>query len=136
MPVEETAFTGHGERKFPSGGLLASSAGRGWSTVATEMRRHPAGEIPDILPDQLEITLALAGDGSATVSRRGDGTTQEAAVTAGALWLCPPGIHEESIRISGDLSCILHIYLPASRFDDLGRHRASRRVDPRTLRYA
>jgi AraC family transcriptional regulator len=136
MRDEEAAFTGHGERKFPDAGLLASSAARGWSAIAAEVRSHPAGEIPDITSDQMEITLALVGDGRASVWRRGDGDAQAAPVTAGALWLCPPGVHEDCIRIGGDLECILHVYLPASRFDDLGRHLGHRRIDPRAIRYA
>lgn len=137
MPYDEAStFAGHGELKFPDAGLLASSAGRGWTATAAEIRSHPAGEIPDILPEQLEVTLALAGDGSALVSRRGDGVLQEARVRPGALWLCPPGVHEDSIRIGGDLPAILHVYLPAGRFEDLGRHRASRRIDARSIRYA
>lgn len=136
MLDEGAGFAGHGEHKFPDAGLAATSAGRGWSGIAAEQRSHPAGEIPDILSDQLEITLALAGDGSALVTRRGDGELQEARVIAGALWLCPPGVREESIRISRDLSSILHIYLPTSRFEDLGGRLASRRVDARSVRYA
>lgn len=136
MRDELVAFTGHGEVKFPDAGLLASSAGRGWSGIAAEMRDHPAGEIPDIVSEQLEITLALAGDGSASVTRRGDGERQEARVTTGALWLCPPSVREDSIRISGDLSRILHIYLPADRFGDLGGRLASRRVAASSVRYA
>ena len=129
-------FTGHGELKFPDAGLIATSAGRGWSGVAAEVRSHPAGEIPDILSDQLEITLALAGDGEAVVTRRGDGALQEARVAAGALWLCPPGVREDLIRITHDLPSILHVYLPPGRFDDLAGRLASQRVEARSVRYA
>lgn len=136
MLDDGAGFTGHGEHKFPDAGLIAASAHRGWSGIAAEMRRHPAGEIPDIVSDQLEITLALAGDGSALVTRRGDGELQEARATSGALWLCPPGVREDSISISRDLPGILHIYLPPSRFEDLGGRLASQRVDARSIRYA
>lgn len=126
---------GHGERKFPRAGLLASSAGRGWAGVAAELRAHPAGELPAIVPDQLEITIAARRSPGAFVSRKGAGQRQRSAVEQGAIWLCPVGIGEDEINISAPLDEILHIYLPAERFTSLAELYGDGRIRADQIRY-
>jgi AraC family transcriptional regulator len=109
----------HGEFKFPNAGLVASSQGRGWSGIAAELRCHPPGDLPAIVPTQMEITLATRRSPGAFVSRKGAGLRQRTAVEAGTLWLCPVGVGENDINISAPLQDVLHIYLPADRFAHL-----------------
>lgn len=125
----------HGERKFPRAGVLESSAGRGWRGVAAELRSHPAGDLPAILPDQMEITLAIRRCEGAFVSRKGAGQRQRAAVEAGAIWLCPVGIGEDEINISAPLDEILHIYLPPERFASLAELYGDGGVRADAIRY-
>lgn len=124
----------HGLRKFPRAGLLATSAGRGWSGVATELRAHPAGNLPALVPTQFELTLAVKGaDGS--VSRKGDGVRQVTQVRPGTLWLCPIGVGEDETNISTDLPEILHVYLPQSGFATLAEHYSDARISGSAVRY-
>lgn len=108
-----------GRMKFPRGDLVASSAGRNWTGVCAEVRNHPAGEIPPPVPQQLEITLALTAARDGRVERRGNGDFQNTPVRSGTLWLCPVGLFEESIRISANLTNILHVFLGCDMFDEL-----------------
>lgn len=103
----------HGERKFPEARMIASSGGLGWQGIAAELRSHPAGDLPAIQPEQIEITLAVAGERDALVSRKGAGLRQQTPVVPGAIWICPTGVSEDDIRITRTLSRILHIYLPS-----------------------
>lgn len=123
-----------GEKKFPNAGLLACSRDRAWSGLAAELRFHPAGEIPAIRPEQLEITLATRNALQGWVERRGAGLHQKTAVRHGTLWLCPIGVEEDSIRITAPLPEILHLYVPRSQFEHLSEH-ASRPVAPDDILY-
>ncbi|MEW6254654.1 MAG: AraC family transcriptional regulator [Pseudomonadota bacterium] len=100
-----------GRRKFPRGAVVVSSAGRNWTGMAAEIRNHPAGEIPPPVPQQMEVTLALFGSPTGRVQRRGNGELQDTAARPGTIWLCPIGVVEDSIRITDDLSDILHMYI-------------------------
>ena len=111
----------HGERKFPSATLLESSKPLGWSGIAAELRSHPKGDLPAFRAEQMEVTLAVQGQADAFVSRSGDGARQETRVVQGCIWICPAGIEEDDIRITGPLPEILHIYLPQDRLADLER---------------
>lgn len=123
-----------GRRKFPRGDVLLTSAGRHWSGMAAEIRNHPAGEIPPPVPQQMEITLALSGSPTGRVERRGNGEFQNTAAKPGTIWLCPIGIVEDSIRITGDLERILHMYIGHDIFRDMS-HAMSRAVSPETIAY-
>jgi AraC family transcriptional regulator len=125
----------HGRRKFTDAGLLASSAGRGWSGVAAELRRHPAGHLPPILPEQMEITLALTGNSAGVVQRRGNGTRQETRVTPGAMWLCPIGVFEDSIFISQTIEQVVHVYLSASVFAGFSEESRGAAMRPDSIGY-
>lgn len=124
----------HGALKFPNAGLLASSSGRGWQGVAAELRAHPAGNLPAVLPSQVEITLAIEG-GNGAVSRKGNGVRQVTRVEPGTLWLCPVGVGEDDTNISADLPEILHIYLSEENFQSLSRQYGNIRVNGSSVRY-
>lgn len=114
-------MSGHGNWKFPKADLLVSSDTRLWSGIAAELRSHPAGEIPPIRSNQVEVTLALSSNESGYVNRRGNGETQRTAVSAGNIWLCPAGVDEDSIFISEPIERVAHVYLPHSLFADLSK---------------
>lgn len=123
-----------GRRKFSRGDVLLSSSGRNWRGMVAEVRNHPAGEIPPPVPQQMEITLALGSSPTGRVERRGNGEFQDTAVRAGTLWLCPIGVVEESIRITDDLSRILHMYLGHEIFREIS-DAVSRPVSPENISY-
>ncbi|WP_188092614.1 AraC family transcriptional regulator [Azospirillum sp. B21] len=125
----------HGTFKFPNAGLAATSLGRGWNGVAAELRSHPAGDLPAIVPTQMEITLATRRSPGAFVMRKGAGVRQRSAVEEGTIWLCPVGVGEDEISISAPLDEILHIYLPADRFDGLAALYGDARIRADAIRY-
>lgn len=123
-----------GRRKFPRGEVLLTSARRNWTGLAAEIRNHPAGEIPPPVPQQMEITLALTGSDAGHVERRGSGEFQNTRALPGTLWLCPIGVVEDSIRITDDLSRILHMYIGRDLFEDVSRS-MSRPVSAESIAY-
>lgn len=123
-----------GRKKFLRGEVLLSSARREWTGIAAEVRNHPAGEIPPPVPQQMEITFALTGSETGYVERRGSGELQNTLARPGTLWLCPIGVVEDSIRITDDLSRILHMYIGSDVFDDVARS-ASRGASPQNIAY-
>ncbi|GGF68249.1 AraC family transcriptional regulator [Azorhizobium oxalatiphilum] len=125
----------HGTHKFPHAGIIASSLSREWRGVAAELRSHPTGEIPAITPAHMEITLATRTCPGGCVSRKGAGVRQRSAVHEGAIWLCPIGVGEDDISINAPLDEILHIYLPASRFEALAEDYGDPRVRGDAIRY-
>lgn len=125
----------HGAHKFPHAQLLASSRSLGWSGVAAELRSHPAGDIAAIQPDQVEVTIALAGDRDAVVSRKGAGVRQQTPVLPGQIWITPVGLVEDDIRITRPLSRILHLYLPTEPSPELSAAFGGRSFRGESLRY-
>lgn len=125
----------HGAHKFPQARLLASSRSQGWSGVAAELRSHPAGDIEAIQPDQVEVTIALAGDRDAVVSRKGAGVRQQTPVRPGQIWITPVGLVEDDIRITRPLSRILHLYLPTEPSAELSAAFHGRSFRGDSLRY-
>jgi AraC family transcriptional regulator len=125
----------HGRQKFPRAALAASSAGLGWRGIAAELRAHPAGDLPPFQSDQLEITLALAGERDAFVSRKGAGLRQQTRVDPGTIWISPVGVGEDDIRITRPLQRILHLYLPAQPFEALSDTLGGSRFGAQSIRY-
>lgn len=125
----------HGFQKFPRAQLLASSRALSWSGIAAELRSHPAGEIAAIQPDQVEVTLALAGERDAVVSRKGAGLRQDTPVRPGQIWISPVGVVEDDIRVTRPLSRILHLYLPTQPSADLAASFGDRSFGGDSLRY-
>jgi AraC family transcriptional regulator len=125
----------HGEQKYPSVSLLASSASLGWSGVAAELRCIPRVELPAIQPTQMEIAIAIRADNVATVSRKGDGVRQETRVEPGVIWLCPEGVGEDEIVVTAPMTEVLHIYLPTTRFDQLSEIFGDSQATAKSIRY-
>jgi AraC family transcriptional regulator len=108
-----------GVRKYPpTSALLASSAGRGWSTISVELRSHGVFEAPAIIPQHVEICLVVAGNDDGIVRRTGAGFCQEAMPKTGAIWLSPAGVGKE-IVITAPIPQTMHLYLPTVLFDRL-----------------
>lgn len=125
----------HGIHKFPKAQLLASSRHLGWEGVGAELRSHPAGDIEAIQPGQVEVTIALAGDRDAVVSRKAAGVRQQTPVLPGQIWISPVGLVEDDIRITRPLSRILHIYLPTEPSPELSEAFGGRSFRADSLRY-
>jgi AraC family transcriptional regulator len=113
---------GHSVEKYSPAGLLASSAGRGWSGLSAELRSHNGGIIPwkNTQPG-VEICVDVSGSGS-VITRQGGGIIDRTASERGTIWLSPAGLQQGFIDISDPVPGILHIYLPPNRFspDSLG----------------
>jgi AraC family transcriptional regulator len=105
-----------GDEKYSSGGLLVSSAGRGWSGLSAELRSHGSGVVAwkSTQPDT-EISIDMRGNKS-VVTRRGGGIFERTVAEQGTIWLSPAGLQEDFIDISDPVPGILHIYLPSSHF--------------------
>jgi AraC family transcriptional regulator len=105
-----------GSKKYGPAGLLRSSADRGWCGLSAELRNHSKGTIAwTSSQSDVEICVDLHGNES-LVTRRAAGIEDRRVASRGTIWLSPPGWHEGSLEIGGDLAGILHIYLPLSRF--------------------
>jgi AraC family transcriptional regulator len=106
----------YGVEKYGSAGLLASSAGRGWSGLSAELRSHSDGVIVSKFtqPDT-EICVDICGTGS-VVTRRGDGIFERTVAERGTIWLHPAGLQEDFVELSDPVPGILHIHLPSSHF--------------------
>ena len=98
----------HGLKKYPTSALLKSSAGLGWSTISAELRSHGVSETPVIVPQHVELCLA--------VERTGAGQYQETKPTTGAIWLSPIGVGDNEITITAPLPKTMHLYLPTTLF--------------------
>jgi len=111
-----------GFNKYGIAGLLASSATRGWSNLAAELRSH-SGTIAwnNPLPDA-EICVDVRGSRS-VITRRLDGVIDSTVSERGTIWLRPAGVQEGLIDMSEPVPAILHLYLPPGRFssDNLGQ---------------
>lgn len=129
------AIIEHGRRKFSQAGVLAGSQDRNWANLAAEIRAHTAGHLPSIMPEQMEVTLALSGDGTGIVQRRGNGTRQETPVLPGTLWLCPIGVFEDSIFMSQPIERVAHVYLPASLFRQFSAESRGAALHPWSIGY-
>ncbi|RJF74841.1 helix-turn-helix domain-containing protein [Rhodopseudomonas palustris] len=128
-----TALQVFGDRKFPTAELLLTSSGRDWTGAAAQLRNHPACDVPAPIPDQMEITLAMATS-PGRVERRAAGQFQDTAVWTGTLWFCPIGVREESIRITSPLASILHVFLDRTQFEGFAEL-SSRTPSPANLAY-
>jgi AraC family transcriptional regulator len=116
QPSARTGPPGKGAEKYGSAGLLLSSADRGWSGLSAELRNHSKGIVAwRGAQSDTEICVDLTGNES-LVTRRAAGIEDRRVATRGTIWLSPPGWWEGSLEIAGDLTGILHIYLPSSRF--------------------
>lgn len=106
----------HGPRKYPHAELKLSSAGQGWSELSAELRSHPVSDMPGLVPQYMEISIAVCGRDDGWVLRSGAGERQKTRPLPGTIWLSPIGIGDNDISVTAPLSNILHLYLPARRF--------------------
>jgi AraC family transcriptional regulator len=107
-----------GERSFSKygvAGLLASSAARGWSNLAAELRSHSGTVAWNKPQPDAEICVDVSGSRS-VVTRRLDGVTDQTVSERGTIWLRPAGVQEGLIDISQPVPAVLHLYLPPGLF--------------------
>jgi AraC family transcriptional regulator len=102
--------------KYRTAGLLASSADRGWSGFAAELRSHSDGVIAWNSPQPHTEICVNVCDGGSVVTRRVDGTTDRAVAERGMIWLSPAGAQEGFIDISDPMPEVLHLYMAPDRF--------------------
>jgi AraC family transcriptional regulator len=116
------AALSHGQEKYGTDGLLASSVERGWSGLSAELRSHRGGVI-EWKNTQLDTEICVAIRGSRSViTRHGSGVRNRTVALRGTAWLSPAGLQEDFIQISDAVPEILHLYLSRSHFspDGLG----------------
>lgn len=124
---------GHGQAKYMTGRLQASSRSRGWSSMLVERWCHAAGDLGDVKPRDTEVIVMF--DGRLRVRRRGDGRLQYHEATPGTVWLCPAGIGEDMIHLYDEIDDSLHMYLPASPLSDSAFEELGLNPDTVRLRY-
>jgi len=107
---------GHSVDKYVTGTMTQTSNACGWTNILAERWRHAAGELPSLTPRETEIAILLSGSG--VVDRRGGGMRQHTVARKGTIWLCPAGVEEEFISVTGPLHDCLHIFLPGQPFSD------------------
>ena len=103
-------LVGHGRAKYITGIRLGASHGRGWEGLLAERWHHSQGDLGEVQPCDTEVVVMLRG--RLQVRRRGDGLLQCHAAVPGMVWLCPAGIREDMIHLSGEVEESLHLYLP------------------------
>jgi AraC family transcriptional regulator len=123
---------GHGDRKYGHSLVLLSSAGRGWSNIAADLRSHPECETPQFSPIYTEVTITIRSC-SGLVIRSGAGERQKTRSEPGQIWLTPAGVKDE-ISVVGVHEQVLHLFLPQQTFDSLASDEIFR-PDPYSLRY-
>ena len=107
---------GHGHAKYTTGTRLGTSDGRGWDGLLVERWRHSEGDLGEVQVRDTEIIVLLRG--RLHVRRRGDGRLQRCDAVPGTAWLCPNGVHEDMIRLYGEVEESIHLFLPASPLSD------------------
>lgn len=124
---------GHGDHKYQTGRRINTSADRNWSTLLAERWTHGQGALPDTKPAETEIAIMLAG--KLRVKRRGDGQLQDTLAVPGTIWICPAGILEQEIYLSGDIEDCIHLYIPSTPLSSLALRELD--IDPAqvSLRY-
>lgn len=133
--IHEFGLQSEGWRKYPKSGLLASSAGRGWSGMSAELRSHPAGQIVSGVQQNVEIVIALEGSHEGRVVRHGGGKQQETRSAPRTIWLAPVGIDDEEIILTLPIPRALHLYLPARQFDRLADEHNLAQSSARSIQY-
>lgn len=107
---------GNSVDKYVTGRMLDTSNDRRWSHVLAEKWSHEAGELPSLVPRDMEIAVLLRG--CSRVDREGAGMRQRTYARKGTVWLCPAGIREDFISVAEPIQECLHIFLSGSRFSE------------------
>jgi AraC family transcriptional regulator len=124
----------HGPIKYSTSTLLCSSAGLGWSTISAELRCHAASETPVIVPQKVELILAVVGNDEGLVIRTGAGQRTEARPSTGVFCLTPVGV-DNQIAIKAPVPRALHLYLPTTQFRKLADDFNLPGAPARSIRY-
>jgi AraC family transcriptional regulator len=124
----------HGAIKYSTSALLCSSAGLGWSTISAELRCHAASETPEIVPQSVELILAVVGNDEGLVIRTGAGQRTEASPSTGVFCLTPVGV-DNQITIKAPVPRALHLYLPTTQFRKLADDFNLPGAPARSIRY-
>lgn len=118
----------HSQQKYLTGIRL------GADHVAPQMRvetwRHGPGALPELNLTATEVAVLLAG--RLRVRRTGDGQRQESMAMPGTFWLCPAGVHESDIALSGTMEETVHIFLPPDLLGDAALQEYD--LDPASIR--
>src|SRR5215472_19151646 len=107
----------HGDRRFWDSHLLLSSVDRGWSSIAADLRSHPACEVASFKPDYAEIAIPMSGC-SGLIVRKGVNEQHEIQARPGTIFLAPAGVEEEISQTCSHEQA-LHLYLPMQTFNSL-----------------
>jgi AraC family transcriptional regulator len=102
----------HSREKYITGHNLETSRNLGWDRVLAETWQHNAGPLNDVCPKATEVAVMLSGN--VKVRRRGNGELQETVGIPGTIWLCPAGILEQDLLISGTIKECMHLYIDPS----------------------
>ncbi len=102
----------HGRAKYTTGTRLGTSESRGWKGLLAERWRHSEGDLGEVRIRDTEVIVLLRG--SLHVRRRGDGRLQRCDAIPGTVWLCPRGVHEDMVRLYGEVEESIHLFLPAA----------------------
>ena len=105
----------HTSNKYGAHGLLASSAGRGWSNLVAELRSHSGTVAWNDPQPHAEICIDLQGDRS-VITRRLDGVTDRTVSERGTIWIRAAGVQEGLIEMSEPMPSMLHLYLAPGQF--------------------
>jgi AraC family transcriptional regulator len=110
------AVNRHGLERFGFGGMLLSSADRGWAGLSAQICSVGRGVKPWRTPQtDVRVCVDVRGNNS-LVTRRAPGFESPIIARRGTVWLSPPGVEEGSVEFAEDMTGILHIYLPLSSF--------------------
>lgn len=105
-----TFVASQGDRKYRTservGGLVNCSS------LQVELRRFDPGWQVDLTLECTEIAVLLSGQSK--IKWTGDGHRNEAIALPGVAWVCPAGVHESGVEVSGVMPESLHIFLPST----------------------
>jgi len=90
-------------------GLLRALAG---PAISAELRSHGVSETPAIVPQNVELCLAVAGNDAGLVIRTAPDNAKRPGPSTGAIWLSPVGVGDNVIAIKRLFRRPLHLYLP------------------------
>lgn len=103
---------GHGKEKYVTGTQLGTSHDLGWEGILAERWHHSEGELGEVQVRNTEILVLLQGQ--LAIRRRGDGKLLHSYAVPGTAYLNPHGVHEDMIRLYGEIKESLHLVLPAA----------------------
>ena len=101
---------GHAVEKYRTGQRLRVVAEG--SGLRVEVWQHKPGKLTDLKLEYTEIAVLLSG--RARVKRTGDGVRQDTQARRGTAWVCGAGVDERDVELFGQLTEVLHIFLPPS----------------------